>query len=384
MQTVLVVTEKVLPISVTFIRAQVAALTKFHAQYVGLIPSVPSLSLPQKPILLCSRYSAFNRCRKILYRWTGMAPAFHRRVREAGGTLIHAHFGENGPIALSLAKTLNLPLIMHLRGGAEIMDENALRFRSWALPFLIHKRELCQRASVFLCVSDFIRRIAIEKGFPKEKLRVQYTGINLDLFKPIDQARDKDTVLYVGRLVEYKGGMDLVRAMAMVREKQPSARLVMIGDGPLRPRLEQLSTELKVPCLFLGGQPQDEIRKWLSKARVFCAPSLTLPDGQAEAFGNVFTEAQAMGLPVVSYKHGGIPEAVSDGQTGLLADEKDAPTLAAHIQRFLTDDAFWNSCHQKGISWTRENFNIVTQTARLERIYEDVLTQSSARRNNSL
>jgi glycosyltransferase involved in cell wall biosynthesis len=379
MRTVLVVTEKILPISQTFICSQVNALRTFQPQYVGIIPSEPSLLLQQKPILLCSQYSAFARGRKILYRWTGIAPYFHQRVRETKAVLVHAHFGENGPIALYLANALKVPLVMHLRGGAEIMSEDAIRRKSWALPFLLHKETLCKRAALFFCVSEFILQKAIDRGFPKEKLRLQYTGIDLTQFSQGGGDRERDLVLYVGRLVEYKGATHLIRAMGIVREVRPTARVVLIGDGPLRPSLERLAKEANVSCEFLGAQPSNIVRKWLSRARVFCAPSMTLPDGQAEALGNVFTEAQAMGVPVVTYHHGGIPEAVLHGQTGLLAPERDVDTLAKYIIRYLSDDRFWNECRLRGIEWVRQSFDVRVQTARLEKVYEEVLTQASVR-----
>jgi colanic acid/amylovoran biosynthesis glycosyltransferase len=375
MKTVLVVTEKILPISVTFIPVQVNALRKFRPQYVGIIPCTPSLELPQEPILLSPKYSTFNRGRKILYRWTGFAPSFHQRVRDVKAALIHAHFGENGPIALSLANALNLPLVMHLRGGAEIMREEVIRRKSWALPFLLRKKELCKRAAIFLCVSEFIRNKALEHGFPEEKLRVQYTGIDLKQFQPAENKVDRDLILYVGRLVEYKGAMHVIRAAAIARKSCPTARVVLIGDGPLRSDLVRLARELNVPCNFLGAQPSNIVREWLSRARVFCAPSMTLPDGQAEALGNVFTEAQAMGVPVVSYQHGGIPEAVLHGKTGLLAPEGDINTLAQHLVRYLSDSAFWQECSAKGVEWAREHFDVISQTARLENIYEEVLAR---------
>jgi glycosyltransferase involved in cell wall biosynthesis len=234
---------------------------------------------------------------------------------------------------------------------------------------------LWERASLFLCVSDFIRRKAIATGFPEKKLRLHYTGIDLDRFAPSQSApeRDRNVVLYVGRLVKYKGADQLVRAMQIVRETNRNARLVVIGDGEYRAHVESLAGELAVPTEFLGEQPSAAVRSWLERAGVFCAPSVTLEDGMSEAFGNVFTEAQAMGLPVVSYRHGGITETMLDGETGLLADEYDYRTLAAHLLRYLSNDEAWQRSHELGMKWVRENFDVRVQTAKLEEIYEEVI-----------
>ena len=89
----------------------------------------------------------------------------------------------------------------------------------------------------------------------------------------------------------------------------------------------------------------------------------------------VFAEAQAMGTPVVSSLSGGIPEAVCDGKTGLLAPERDVTTLATHLRRFLADDAFWQSCSIRATAWVRERFDLHKQT-RLLNIYEEVVMEA--------
>ena len=71
----------------------------------------------------------------------------------------------------------------------------------------------------------------------------------------------------------------------------------------------------------------------------------------SEAFGNVLTESQAMGVPVVSFRHGGIPETMREGVTGLLAPERDVEQLAAHLTRYLEDDSFWAKSREEGMRW---------------------------------
>jgi glycosyltransferase involved in cell wall biosynthesis len=93
----------------------------------------------------------------------------------------------------------------------------------------------------------------------------------------------------------------------------------------------------------------------------------------------VFAEAQAMGTPVVSSLSGGIPEAVCDGKTGLLAPERDVTTLATHLHRFLTDDVFWQSCSVRATAWVRQRFDLHKQTHQLENIYEEVVMEARRR-----
>ena len=375
MNRVLIFAERMLPSTQTFVLIQVNALKKYQPQYVGLIPAQFSCSLNMSPILLTHSRSLGSRVRREAYRWTGIAPRYHTQIYKIGAKLLHAHFAEAASSAVAISAALRIPMVLHLRGGAELMPDEELRRHAYQLPYLLWRQRLWARASAFLCVSDFIRRKALAAGFPDEKLRVHYTGIDFTRFSPScsPAAKDKSLVLYVGRLVPYKGADHLVRATHIVRQSLPEAHLVVIGEGPFLPTVKKLAGELGVPCQFLGEQPPGTVRTWLEKARVFCGPSLTLPDGMSEAFGNVFTEAQAMGTPVVSYRHGGIPETMLDGETGLLANEGNYTYLAAQIFRYLDDDGFWRHSSEIGMKWVREHFDVSKQTAKLEKVYDEVI-----------
>jgi colanic acid/amylovoran biosynthesis glycosyltransferase len=174
-------------------------------------------------------------------------------------------------------------------------------------------------------------------------------------------------------LEERKGCDYLIRAMAEVKAQVPDAHLVLIGTGSQKTELEQLSRDLNVGAQFLGRVSDGEKREWLSRARMFVGASITAADGDAEALGMVFAEAQATGLPVVSCYHGGIPEVVLDGKTGLLAPERDSHALAVHILRLLQDEAFWQACSTRAALWMEERFDLVKQTQELEQIYSSLL-----------
>lgn len=374
---VLVFAERMLPSTQTFIPLQVDQLRRYVPRYAGLIPADRNFVLPHAPILLSANRSRAARVRREAYRWTGISPRFHTELRQAEPHLIHAHFAEAASTATFLSRHLNIPLILHLRGGAELMPDAVLRRQLFQLPYLVYRRQLWERASLFLCVSEYIRDRAIRAGFPKEKARVHYTGMDCEAFtpqRPLSE-KDPDLVLYVGRLVPYKGCDYLIRAMQLVRRRRPTARLVVIGDGTFRPALERLRSELEVDCDFLGEQTQQVTRTWLERARVFCGPSVTLEDGMSEAFGNVFSEAQSMGVPVVSFQHGGIPETMQPWLTGLLAPERDVPALASCLERYLEDDLFWAQSREAGMRWVRSHFEVRLQTAKLEMLYDAVRLQ---------
>ena len=375
MNKVLVFAERMLPSTQTFIPLQVNELRRYAAQYVGLIPADRNLALPHAPIMLSEERTRSACFRRELYRWAGVAPHFHARAREAQSQLIHAHFAEGASPAMFISDQLDLPLILHLRGGAELMPDTQLLQHFFELPFLAYRRRVWKRASLFLCVSNYIREKAIHAGFPEDKIQVQYTGLDCEAFHPKLPLAEKDPnlVLYAGRLVPSKGCDYLLRAMQLVKQQRPQARLVVIGDGIFRASLEKINYELGVGATFLGEQPQTTVRYWLERARVFCTPSVTLQDGVSEAFGNVFTESQCMGVPVVSTRHGGIPETMQEGVTGLLAPERDFALLAQHLNRYLSDDDFWAHSRGEGMRWIRRQFDIRTQTETLEAIYDQVI-----------
>jgi glycosyltransferase involved in cell wall biosynthesis len=155
--------------------------------------------------------------------------------------------------------------------------------------------------------------------------------------------------------------------------------LVIIGDGPLRGKLETLATTLKVPADFLGVQGPEAVRRWMQRAWVLCNPSVTAANGDTEGLGMVFAEAQATGLPVVSTLHGGIPEVVRDGETGLLARERSVEDLTGHLERMLIDRPFWDECSERAKVWIRDQFDIRRCTAGLESIYDEALAQFRSR-----
>lgn len=359
--TVLIFKETLLPLSETFIAAQAGQLTRFAPRYVGLGRVHSSLSVPDDSILLTESVSTLSDFQQKLYRRTGIAPAFHRRAAESGARLIHAHFASGGRSALPLARYLRIPLIVTLH-GADVTTRINFRERY---------EELWERASTFICVSNFIREKALEAGFPNEKMRKLFIGVDRDAFQPSTLERDPSLVVFVGRLVEKKGCEYLLRAMALVQKERSTARVVVIGDGPLRSSLENLAKELKLSYEFLGSQPSSVVREWMSRARVFCGPSVTAANGDSEGLGMVFAEAQAMGTPVATFNHAGMSEVVLHEETGLLAEERDTIDLASQVSRLLSDDALWNRLSKRSVSVVAESFDLRSQTAKLEELYAE-------------
>src|SRR5690606_4339309 len=123
------------------------------------------------------------------------------------------------------------------------------------------------------------------------------TGVDVCEFTPDPGVQREPIVLFVGRLVPQKGCDLLLRAMRTVQQRVPEARLIVIGDGPERGRLERIAAASMSGVEFLGSQPHWVVKQWLNRAHVFSVPSVTTESGRTEGFGMVFVEAQAMRVP---------------------------------------------------------------------------------------
>lgn len=362
MRKVLIFKETLLPPSETFILAQMMALTRHQPRLAGLEAVAPSLPLPQGTVLLSALGSGIASLRAKLYRRTGVAPLFHAIARRFHPELLHAHFASGGRTALSLARSLRVPLIVTLHGS----DVTIRPSRGDVY------RRLGEEAALFVCVSRFIRDRAVDAGFPPEKLVVHPIGIDLDAFSATGTRPSANRVLFVGRLVEKKGCEYLLRAMQIVQQRQRDCELMVIGDGPLRPALEALANGLKVSCEFRGVQPGATVRMALRDSSVLCLPSVTAANGDSEGLPTVIAEAQAMGVPVVATTHAGIPEIVVDGITGLLAPERNYEALAEALSVLLADEEKWQSLSDAAVQRMQQHFNLKTQTGLLEDLYSSL------------
>lgn len=371
--SILIYRSSLLPLSETFVLSQPEAFVHFTPHFVGC-SRVDGLPLPEGRSHVIDEAGVLGPTRKRMYRLFGWAPPLAHKLRQLRPVLVHAHFGVDSVPGLWLARRLGIPLVVTFHGYDATMKEEFARKYSYDYRRYLRWRPKIQKeGSLFVAVSEFVRGRLIEQGFPAEKISVHYIGVNTKLFAPDLSVPRIPVVLFAGRLVNSKGCDYLIQAMTQVQRCIPEAGLVVIGNGPLRSRLEQMASASLRNCQFLGAQPQSEVRHWMNRAKVFSVPSFTTPAGTSEGFGLVFAEAQAMGLPVASFATGGIPEAVAHGVTGLLTKERDVEGLADNIIRLLKDDCLWSQFSEAAIKRTRECFDLREQTAELEQMYGRLL-----------
>lgn len=186
-----------------------------------------------------------------------------------------------------------------------------------------------------------------------------------------ERSHGDPTVLFVGRLVERKGVAHLIEALAQLRDH---SRLVVVGDGPERPRLEARARELGVAdrVLFRGKVSDAELRGAYQAADVFVLPSVLDSRGDTEGLGVVLLEAMNYGVPVIASRIGGIVDIVRDNETGILVSPGDAAALAAALRALLTDAPRARRLGEAGRKQLTEQFSWDAITARWEAVYRSV------------
>ncbi len=368
-----------LPASETFVKSQSLALTGYEPFFMGL-KRAQGLELPAASTWVANNGTTAGKIREISFKLFGSSKASREVLRKLKPKLMHAHFGPDGCEAMTLAASQRLPLITTFHGYDATLKDEEFEKTLHGRRYLGRRANLFQDGRLFIAVSDFVRRRIIAQGAPENRTVVHYIGVDTEQFRPPQNVNREKCVLFVGRLVAKKGCAHLLKAMALVQSALPDVELVIIGDGPERAELEAEAQRTLQKFRFLGAQNQEVIRKWMHRATVFSVPSVTAPTGDSEGFGIVFTEAQASGLPVVSYASGGIPEAVAHGETGFLAPEGDWNKLAENILLLFQLPAVWTEFSNAGVRRVAKMFDLKKQTVILEDIYENVLSSRRSAR----
>lgn len=367
-RTALIFRKRILPWSETFIAAQAGAMTLFAPVLAGYHRDASGNALVgELPCVLLDEHGALPAVDKALLKAFGrMPPRWLRAIEAHAPSLVHAHFGSSVVPCRVIARALGVPLVVTYHG----MDIT-VRARSAA--------ERARRAAAFaaadrvLAVSQYIADMVREAGCPPEKVLVHFIGVDTRVFVPTDVPPAAHQVLFVGRLVAKKGVIHLVRAMRDVQRAIPDAELVLAGDGDLRASLEQEARTLGINARFLGVQTPDQVRALMQHATVVCGPSIADDRGNNEGLGMVFVEAQACGTPVVVTTSGGAGESVADGETGFHVPPGDERAMAERLVTVLRDPALRARLGAAARHRVELEFNLRTQTARLEAIYSELV-----------
>lgn len=247
--------------------------------------------------------------------------------------LVHAHWTLSAAAAV-LARPLHRRPVVATVQGSDI-------FRGTQLPLgKLFTHGVLKRCAAVTALSEALAVATSEVGIPREKIHIIPNGVVTERFKPLLTSEREKLIVYVGSFIERKGVKYLLQAVANAFPNLSGYQLVLIGDGPEKAYLQDLAQQLGIAerVRFLGFLPQDQVRHWLQRAKLFVLPSLE------EGLGVVLLEALACGTPIVASGVGGIVDVVT-AEVGQLVPPADSDSLGRTIVQVLLGAA-WDQMSQ--------------------------------------
>lgn len=299
----------------------------------------------------------FRRFEGASLAFSAMAQARRWHQEEPFDIVLGVSMLPDAEAAVVIGKKLGLP-IASLAVGSDVMVYPD------RMPVLWKRlRSALAQIDLPVGVSQSICKRLSETGSCKREPLCVYLSRDAKQFTPaadkdeirrrLDWPTDAIVAVYVGGLVESKGIGELAAACEPLLNKHGNFRLVCVGDGPARDELAELSGRIgRSKAVLLPGRVEPEkVPLYLQGADFLVLPSYS------EGMPQVILEAMSCGLPVVATRVGGVPEAVIDGQTGLLVDARDVDQLREATERMILDGAFRASVGENGLARAREVFD---------------------------
>lgn len=228
---------------------------------------------------------------------------------------------------------------------------------------------LARRSAMQFVVSEWTLGEAARLLGETSPLRLLRAGVDLQQFSPgVDGSlmrrefdlEEATVIICVGRLVPRKGQDTLIRVLPKLLERHPDVRLLIVGTGPSRTRLERLAGLHGVTdfVCFTGVVEPQVLPAAYASADIYASPIRTRKLGlEAEGLGVVFLEAAAMGLPIVAGRSGGTGEALKDGETGILVDGGSDSDVTSALMKLLGDRDLRLTMGMKGRAWMESEFD---------------------------
>ncbi|MHB1710031.1 MAG: glycosyltransferase [Acidimicrobiales bacterium] len=280
-------------------------------------------------------------------------------VRRRHVDLVHVHHGYGIEHVLGVVRRHRLPVVLSLHGHDVT---GYLEYRPDAY------REVIDHVAAVVVPSRFLVPYARAAGFDPAIVHVMPSGVDTVFFSPTPLPEGPPTVLFVGRFVAKKGLDVLASAWPAVQAAVPAARLALLGFGPL----EGLARAIPGNVSIHLSPDRATVRDAMRAATVVVSPSHLAPDDAVESLLMVNLEAQASGRPVVTTRHGGIPEYVRDGETALVVEENDRDALADALVRLLRETELAARLGAAGPAAVAD-LDVHRTAARMDALYDDLI-----------
>ena len=301
----------------------------------------------------------------------GELHAITELLNRENAQLLHIFFGHIAVHLLPLIRAWPKPSVVSFHGADVLVDMDKRAYRKAT-------REMLEAVTRVFVRSASLQRAVVELGCDESKIDIVRTGIPLREFP----FRERDFpengewhFLQASRLVQKKGIATTLHAFTAFLQHYPRATLTIAGEGPMLAELKVLTRKLKIHnrVMLPGFVAPEKLREIYYASHIFLHPSETGSDGNQEGIPNSMLEAMATGLPVFATEHGGIPEAIENGVSGILRPEQDHEALSNTLLSAVKDRDLLARLARNAADVVAKKFDQQNQIRRLEEIYFGML-----------
>ena len=300
------------------------------------------------------------------------ASGFRGALQEFGADVILANYGHGGVAVAAVAHSIGVPLVVSFHGADA---SRRARNPHWQEKY----RAMFDVAAAVTGPSDYVCEKLAGLGCPRERIHKLHYGIRTDRIRFRPRTLDDGQpvrFLFVGRLSAKKDPLTLLRSFARAREELPDGQAVLtiVGDGPLRQDVADMVRQLRLDDAveLLGHRTHQQVIEHYDAAHIYVQHSVTAPDGDEEGLPVSITEALAAGLPVISTRHSGIPEAVRHDENGYLVTEGDDTAMARYMVELARDRERWPRFGRAGRRLLEDEFSMPIVQRQLRGLLSDV------------
>jgi glycosyltransferase involved in cell wall biosynthesis len=291
-------------------------------------------------------------------------------IKKIKPDITHIHsFDYIHPLTVALVNIFlgRFPNLIVSTWGSDVVPNPPRTY--FSIKDIFSKWLLLSQAKEITATSQFLARCTSRLAPKKKEIHVVPFGVDCDLFSPRKKIKSvRITIGFVKHLLPKYGPEYIVRAMKTIAEKYHDTKLIMAGIGTQEKELKTLSRSLGVNCNieFVGKIPHENVPDLLAKVDIFVMPSIY----DSESFGVAAVESEAMEIPVVATRVGGVPEVVLDKKTGILVEPRNSEQLANAILRLIENSELRHQMGKNGRKHVMENYNWEDNAELMENIYK--------------